>query len=474
MIYSARTFGLTLALSLIGAAHAENQALVMTISSYRNPSANLPGVAKDNQYALEIARTMGFSPSQITNLRNDQLTKAGMQKALTEFVRKLGPNDKAFIYYSGHGGQKPDTNGDEADGCDEGFVTYDLDLFLDDSIDQILSTMKSKDAVMMIDSCFSGTISKSWRQSDQNTSVKAWKFINGKTLECNEATNTKSIDRSFGIRPETTTQANALSPSKSTFLEFTATNDHQVALDGTALGIPGSLFTYAVYRRLVKQGGTASFNDLRDYAAEFIRKQAEQAAHTPQLLGNAQQAQRVVTGYARSSATVAIPAPRTMDGVLDFLLARASGAVEFRSGRTTYSVDDPISLELQTLRDGYLNLIEIDPHGDAVLLFPNAQQQNNFVKANTPFSLPGDVMNGSEFYATEPIGTSRLVAIVTPTPSQLFSSAFGTVVGGLLRFDQGKVKALAAKALAIREAGSGGLNTDGYFSAGELTIKITR
>lgn len=473
MTYSARTFGLTLALSLIGAAHAENQALIMTISSYSDPSANLPGVAKDNQYALDIARTMGFTPNQITNLKNQQLTQAGMQKALTDFVRKLGPNDTAFIYYSGHGGQQRDDNGDEGDGCDEGLITYDMDLFTDDRINQILSSLKAKDTVMMVDSCFSGTISKSWINKTRNKSAKAWNFIRGNTLECNEATNTKSLDRSFGLRPESTAQATAQSSRKSTFMEFTATNDQQVALDGTTLGIPGSLFTYAVYQRLVKQGGQVTFDELRAYAAEYIREQAQEMLHTPQLLGTTQQAQRGVAGYARGSGSVTTAAPRAIDGVFDTFLARASGAIEFRTDRTTYSVDEPISLELQTMHDGYLNLVEIDPNGDVVLLFPNAQQQNNFVKANTPFSLPGDVMNGFEFYAMEPTGTSRVVAIVTPTKNSLFSSEYGTVVDGLLRFGQSKLGNLVNKATGIRQTNRGSL-TDGYFSAGELTFEVIR
>lgn len=71
-----------------------------------------------------------------------------------------------IIYYSGHGGQTPDTNGDEADGYDEFIAMYDtntipggfVNVLTDDDLDGLLANLESEHIVVILDACFSGSM----------------------------------------------------------------------------------------------------------------------------------------------------------------------------------------------------------------------------------------------------------------------------------------------------------------------------
>ena len=58
---------------------------------------------------------------------NDQATKANLQEAITGWLPKVSrPGDTVFIFFSGHGGQLADDNGDESDKQDELLIPYDF------------------------------------------------------------------------------------------------------------------------------------------------------------------------------------------------------------------------------------------------------------------------------------------------------------------------------------------------------------
>lgn len=64
------------------------------------------------------------------------------------------------IYYSGHGGQVSDVNGDEADAYDETWCLYNGQL-IDDEIYYAFSSFKEGVRIFMLsDSCHSGTVAK--------------------------------------------------------------------------------------------------------------------------------------------------------------------------------------------------------------------------------------------------------------------------------------------------------------------------
>ncbi|QSQ22603.1 caspase family protein [Pyxidicoccus parkwayensis] len=105
-----------------------------------------------------IARERNYG--KVTKLLTKEATRARVLKEFEEAARVLQPGDLFLLTYSGHGGQLPDTNGDEADGRDETWVLYDGEL-IDDEIYNALSKLRQGVRVFMLsDSCHSGSVSR--------------------------------------------------------------------------------------------------------------------------------------------------------------------------------------------------------------------------------------------------------------------------------------------------------------------------
>src|ERR1700710_1852062 len=69
-----------------------------------------------------IAKSQGMKP---TVLITKKATRAAMLAAMRSAAKTLAKGDFFFLTYSGHGGQVPDVNGDEADKKDETWCLYD-------------------------------------------------------------------------------------------------------------------------------------------------------------------------------------------------------------------------------------------------------------------------------------------------------------------------------------------------------------
>ncbi len=86
-----------------------------------------------------------------------------------------GPDDRVLFYFSGHGSQIPDENNDEDDQFDEVLLLYDAALtekrgrqtlsgvLIDDDFNQMLARMKSRNILVILDACHSGSATKRMR-----------------------------------------------------------------------------------------------------------------------------------------------------------------------------------------------------------------------------------------------------------------------------------------------------------------------
>jgi hypothetical protein len=92
-------------------------------------------------------------------LGND-VTRDNVITSIRAASRKLTGGDFLFVYYSGHGGQLPDMDGDEEDGLDETWCLFDGEL-IDDELHLLWSEFKKDVRILVIsDSCHSGTVTK--------------------------------------------------------------------------------------------------------------------------------------------------------------------------------------------------------------------------------------------------------------------------------------------------------------------------
>lgn len=151
---------------------ANRYAVLVGIKDYLPAGAenDLAGCDLDVQHMKTLlTQNYGMTDEHITLLADLNATKANIEKALMELADKCKPGDAAIFYYSGHGAQVPDLDGDESDGWDEAIVPNEphpalvtteaeLNRFLtDDRIAELLARFKTKNVTVIFDSCHSGT-----------------------------------------------------------------------------------------------------------------------------------------------------------------------------------------------------------------------------------------------------------------------------------------------------------------------------
>jgi hypothetical protein len=87
---------------------------------------NLPACDRDASTLGELLRQVG----QLSDLRvytNDSATREQLAESVTQWLPAVSrPGDTVIIYFSGHGLQIPDDDGDEADGLDEVLAPHDI------------------------------------------------------------------------------------------------------------------------------------------------------------------------------------------------------------------------------------------------------------------------------------------------------------------------------------------------------------
>ena len=75
-------------------------------------------------------------------------------------AKTLQGGDLFFLTYSGHGGQVPDVNGDEADKKDETWCLYDGQLIDDELYFELSKFAAGVRILVLSDSCHSGTVTR--------------------------------------------------------------------------------------------------------------------------------------------------------------------------------------------------------------------------------------------------------------------------------------------------------------------------
>jgi hypothetical protein len=104
-----------------------------------------------------LAKTQGFKP---TVLLTKKATRAALLAGMRSAAKALKSGDIFLLSYSGHGGQVPDTDGDEPDRKDETWCLYDGQL-IDDELYLELSRFAAGVRVLVLsDSCHSGTVTR--------------------------------------------------------------------------------------------------------------------------------------------------------------------------------------------------------------------------------------------------------------------------------------------------------------------------
>ena len=104
-----------------------------------------------------VAKAMGM---RATVLLTKKATRANLLAGMRSAAKALKSGDFFLLSYSGHGGQLPDTNGDEDDKQDETWCLYDGQLIDDELYFELSKFAAGVRVLVLSDSCHSGTITR--------------------------------------------------------------------------------------------------------------------------------------------------------------------------------------------------------------------------------------------------------------------------------------------------------------------------
>ena len=134
------------------------------------PANQLRSCANDARLMARVLRErFGFEEEAMTLLVNDEATQERVLAGLRDLQAQARPGDSVVFYFSGHGSQAPDHEGDEPDGLDETLVPYDSgrgpnpsrDIVDDQIHDWILAVSEVTPFLTVIaDTCFSGGVAR--------------------------------------------------------------------------------------------------------------------------------------------------------------------------------------------------------------------------------------------------------------------------------------------------------------------------
>ena len=420
------------------------RALLVGVGEYRNFS-RLPGAPNDARaMAAFLTEHGGFADGDIRLLTDSEATRQNVLRTAREWlVDGTGAGDEVLLFFSGHGFQQWDEDQDEADGKDETLVPVDayLDgagqvrgMITDDEIGVLLDDLEGRQVRVVIDACHSGTSTKGVGVDDGWQYVKTLRLPDGSPVRLGADPDPAAAEPVVhkGDLAAVTGAESVMRSGDPNVVVWTAVRaDQQALLDRDATGdTAGSVYT----RRLlwgVRDGradadrdGTVTIDELQGYvqvqSAAYCERHPRDCRKglTPQLEAMPSRTSDLAFGLARSALS------RTAAFAKDILVQAADRPAPGASPAVRLRVEpgpklEPgveLSIVVDSDREGYLTVLDIDAEGNLVQLFPNAESLRAGVRARIgageSVSLPGR-QAGFRFRAVPPFGRGLLVAVVS-------------------------------------------------------------
>ena len=406
------------------------RALLIGIGDYEHIS-RLNGPVNDAlQMKSFVSDDLRYAEKDIRLLLDAEATRSSILAAIEDWlIEQTGPGDEVFLYFSGHGFYQPDDNQDEADGLDETWVPVDVTveadgsirgMITDDDISMQLARLAGRQVYIVIDACHSGTATRStgdWRY------VKSPRLPDGQPIRLPGASNRTRGVENTEFQPEQFVSSN--DPGVTVWTAVRA--DQKALIDAEAQRNPGSVFT----RRLLwgVRDGRADANrdnivtrrELHDYvlreSSSYCERQIDicRRGLTPQFYATTAQVQKPVFGqthkYLARAASLAkdiLISPTDSTGILSDDRVRLG----MKPG-TKVRVGTELEIVIDSDRDGYLVLLDIDADGRLVQIFPNEPSLKagitQQIRAGQPITIPGNSA-GFRYRATPPVGHGILIA----------------------------------------------------------------
>lgn len=262
-----------------------------------------------------------------------EATRAAIEDAFTDWLpARAQPGDQVIFYYSGHGGQAIDDDGDEDDGLDETICPTDVlpssfrNDIRDDQIGEWVDALPTRNVVVILDSCHSGT----------------------GTRAVVESMRPRFLDRGLVDRPEVATRALGEAGADATpagsgegmvvpspgLIELAAAAPAQPAMEGFfGREVPGGAFTMHLVRQLWQAPPTATYGQVFRRVATGMR--TDHFTQDPQFHG--EETAPILGGGAAGVDATQSPAPAPSDEVR---VSRVDGARVVLSGGSARGITE--------------------------------------------------------------------------------------------------------------------------------------
>ena len=415
---------LLMSIAWVTAARGADRALFIGVGRYAHFDDRLSGVSLDLDMMTEIAQLLGFQPHTIKILDHERATAAKVYHAMENWlVEQVGPQDRVLFYFSGHGSQVPDENNDEGDRFDEVLLLYDTSLTVkngrqsldgvlhDDRFHRILSKMKSRNILIILDACHSGSATRNLRIAPRTIPVKDAQvkyFYYSPLLEAAGKSGRFDV-----MEP-------ALSDiSQGHYVAISACRDDEK----TVATAQGSIFTLGL-RQAVRQAAMAGEKitpeGLQQQTTKFIKEQlgSEVMAFHPQINGHRQLRKKPLELAQLSGGNGLIRQK------LASMAEKSFEPLQLRLNKMCFEPGDALELSVRISAPGYLNIVSVTADDRSTVLFPNRYHPSNTVSPGI-FTIPSAQME-FELISDGPPGPQLITAFLTRSPENGYQHGFKT------------------------------------------------
>jgi hypothetical protein len=428
---------------MVSAARGEDRALLIGVGRYAQFEEKLNGVSLDIGMMREFVHLMGFKSHEIKVLEHEHASAANVYNAIENWlINGVRADDRVLFYFSGHGSQIPDENDDEDDQFDEVLLLYDTVLaekrgqqtlngvLLDDHLNHMLARMKSRNILVILDACHSGSATKRMQLSSrsfQTGQAKVKYFYYSPLLEA--AGGSGSFDL---MKPR------AIPGGESHYVAITACRDDEK----TVATAQGSIFTLGLrqtVRSAAAAGASITPEELQLGTTKFIREQirSDVAVFHPQIAGNLLLRKRPLklvsagggNGFVRQK--------------LETLVHKSNETVWIKLNKACFEPGEAMEISVWIPEPGFLNLMHIAADDQATVLFPNQYHPHNAV-GRGKITLPTRRMD-FEMVAEGPSGPNLIIAFITRLPINGYQDGFKTAKGVLAELSPNSTRSLVMR-----------------------------
>ena len=441
-IFGVAAIGAVMCSLCLQPAAAGQRALLIGISAYENIRP-LNGPRRDLPKMKAFLRDhWKFGQDEIIVLEDADATRDKIIAAIKErLIGETKAGDRVLIYFSGHGSQLPDEDGDEEDGLDETLSPVNTtedgrNQITDDVFGALLAQLGDRKVTVIIDSCHSGTVSRSVGSftEDEHSGSLARTFV--PTLQSRSATPTV-YDEEAHSREESFVK------SKGSLHVWSAAASNQLSWDTPGGGVFTGHFIEGMSDQLAdnNKNGKITNSELLVYVRGKTKAYCSKNpicrgfGFTPTLEADSKAMEVVAVplreededdesdaddGEEEEEETNAAEAEDDEEDDVDItdLIVQdnnANVAIDILP-KDVVNAGESIQFRVTSERPGHLILLDINADGEVVQLVPNEimdkHKRTSEVGPKVPVTIP-DAYYGFKFTASEPYGEGTLVAIVT-------------------------------------------------------------